>query len=147
MTNLRHGPHCFLSLVRGLTYRDDLSKFIMATPDWKDAPFSFHLYFDTLSSGTKGKQTYVVMIDVDRLNIELGLKRFQELFDGNFPSSPNKIAFLFFPLYKKSYSEEERKSIIEDNDPHTENINVVAIAGLQDLDNLIQLSQGTIISI
>jgi hypothetical protein len=136
----------FLSRVRGFTYRDDLSTFIMETEEWKKSPFSFRLYFDTLSSGAKGKQTYVVMIDVDRPNIDLGLRVFQTLFDGDLPSSPNRIAYLFFPLYKKSYTEEERKSIINDNDHHTENINVVALSGLQDLNNFIQLSQGTIIS-
>jgi hypothetical protein len=104
-------------------------------------------YFDTLSSGTKGKQTYVLMIDVDHPNIEIGLNIFQALFNGDIPSSPNRIAYLFFPLYKNAYAEDERKSIIEDNDHHMENINVVALSGLQDLDNLVQLSQGTIISI
>ncbi len=137
----------FLSRVRGFTYRDDLSNFVMNTQEWKNSPFSFRLYFDTLSSGAKGKQTYVLMIDVDRPNIELGLRVFHALFDGDLPSSPNRIAYLFFPLFKKSYTEEERKSIIDDNDHHTENINVVALSGLQDLNNLIQLSQGTTISI
>lgn len=87
------------------------------------------------------------MVDVDRPNIEIGLKLFQDLFDGDLPSSPNKIPYLFFPLFKKSYNEAERKSIIADNEHHTENITVVAISGLHDLDNLIQLSQGTVISI
>ncbi len=137
----------FLSRVRGFTYRDDLSNFIMETEEWKKSPFSFRLYFDTLSLGAKGKQTHVVMIDVDRPNIDLGLKVFQALFDGDLPSSPNRIAYLFFPLFKKSYTEEERKSIIDDNDHHTENINVVALSGLQDLNDHIQLSQGAIISI
>ena len=50
-------------------------------------------------------------------------------------------------MFKKSYAEDERKSIIADNDHHTDNINVVALSGLQDLDNLVQLSQGTTISI
>jgi hypothetical protein len=121
----------FLSRVRG-----DLSNFVMNTQEWKNSPFSFRLYFDSLSSGAKGKQTYVVMTDVDCPNIEIGLKVFQALFDGDFPSSPNRIAFLFFPLFKKSYTED-----------YTENINVVAVSGLQDLNNLIQLSQGTTISI
>jgi hypothetical protein len=137
----------FLSRVRGLTYRDDLSKYIMDTNAWKNSQFSFRLYFDTLSAGIKGKQTYVLMIDVDRPNIEKGIQVFQELFDGDLPSSPNKIAYLFFPLFKKTYTEEERKSIIEDNDVHTENINVLALAGLQDLESLITLAQGTQITV
>jgi hypothetical protein len=90
----------FLSRVRGFTYRDDLSNFIMETEEWKKSPFSFRLYFDTLSSGAKGKQTYVVMIDVDHPNIDLGFKVFQALFDGDLPSSPNRIAYLFFPFLK-----------------------------------------------
>jgi hypothetical protein len=63
----------FLSIVRRFTYRGDLRNFVMNTKGWEYSPLSFRLYFDTLSSGAKGKQTYVLMINVDRPNIEIGL--------------------------------------------------------------------------
>jgi hypothetical protein len=91
----------FLARVRGFTFRDDLSKFLINTPEWKKEPFSFRLYFDTLSSYLKGVTTYALMVDVDRPNLEIGMKFFQEMFNGDLPSSPNKIPYLFLPLYKK----------------------------------------------
>jgi hypothetical protein len=36
----------FLSRVRGFTFRGDLQAFIMASDEWKAAPFHFRLYFD-----------------------------------------------------------------------------------------------------
>jgi hypothetical protein len=88
-----------------------------------------------------------MMIDVDRPNVETGMKVFQELFNGDLPSSPNKIPYLFLPLYKKTYTDEERQAIIADNDHHTNNVTVIALKGLQDLDNIVQLQQGMHISI
>jgi hypothetical protein len=137
----------FLARVRDFTYRDDLSKFISNTPEWKKDPFSFRLYFDTLSSNSKGVMTYVMMIDIDRPNIDTGMKIFQELFNGDQQSSPNKIPYLFFPLYKKTYTDNERQSIIADNDHHTNQVTVIALKGLHDLDNVVQLQQGMYITI
>ena len=91
--------------------------------------------------------TYVLMIDIDRPNIDTGMKIFQELFNGDHQSSPNKIPYLFFPLYKKTYTDEERQSIIADNDHHTNQVTVIALKGLHDLDNVVQLQQGMYISI
>jgi hypothetical protein len=137
----------FLARVRGFTFRDGLSKFLIDTPEWKKDPFAFRLYFDTLSSNSKGSTTYVLMIDVDRPNLDIGMQFFQTMFNGDRPSSPNRISYLFFPLYKKTYTDKERNSIIADNDHHTEQVNVVALKGLQGLDNVVQLQQGMFITI
>jgi hypothetical protein len=82
------------------------------------------------------------MIDVDRPSIEIGMQFFQSYFDGNLQNSPNKINYLFFPLYRKSYSEDERKTIICDNIHHTDVVNVVAMTGLKDLATVVNLNQG-----
>jgi hypothetical protein len=137
----------FLSRVRGFTYRDDMHNYISNTENWKKNKFHFRLYFDIFSSGTKGRNTYVLMIDVDRPNIEVASTFFQQNFDGDKLNSPNKIPYLFFPLYRKTYLEDERNSIIRDNDYHTENDSVVGILGLNSLNTVVQMVQGINITI
>jgi hypothetical protein len=137
----------FLSRVRGFTYRDDMHDFITSTEQWKRNPFHFRLYFDIFSAGSKEKNTYVLMIDVDRPNIESATSYFQNHYDGDKPNSPNKIAYLFFPLFRKTYNEDERKAIIRDNDHYTENDSVVGIHGLQNLNTIVQMVQGIRITI
>ena len=133
----------FLSRVRTFTYRDDLCAHIMNSELWKGNPFHFRLYFDTFSTNAKGSMTYVLMIDVDRPSIEKGMAFFQSYFDGDQFNSPNKIAYLFLPLFRKNYSDDERLTIIKDNDHYTEGVSVVAMTGLNDLETVINLTQGT----
>jgi hypothetical protein len=83
------------------------------------------------------------MINEDRPSIENGLSFFQSFFDGDKLTSPNKLAYLFFPLYRKNYTDEERLTIIKDNDHHTEGVSVVALFGLNDLNSAVHLNQGT----
>lgn len=137
----------FLSRVRCFTYRDDLYQYIIAQEDWGKQPFHFRLYFDSFSTNVKGLLTYVLMIDVDHPNIEVAMSFFQHLFDGDSLNPPNKIPYLFLPLYRKTYSDTERKSIIEDNDHHTEQTSVVAISGLNNLNTIVQLQQGVHVTI
>jgi len=82
------------------------------------------------------------MVDVDRPNVEIGVKFFQEMFDGDSVNSPNKIPYMFFPLYKKTYTDDERRNIIQDNDHHTEGVMVVALTGLQELNTIVHLNKG-----
>jgi hypothetical protein len=137
----------FLSRVRGFTYRDDMQTHIAASTQWKQNPFHFRLYFDMFSTNAKGKNTYVLMIDVDRPNIDRAISFFQNFFDGDKLNSPNRIPYLFFPLYRKTYTEDERLSIICDNDHHTDSVSVVAIQGLNDLNTVVQMTQGIYITI
>jgi hypothetical protein len=137
----------FLNRVRTFTYRDDLKTHIMQSGQWKENQFHFRLYFDSFSTNAKGSLTYVLMIDVDRPSIDAGMKFFQTFFNGDQQNSPNKLSYLFFPLFRKNYSDDERKTIIQDNDHHTEGVSVVALAGLQDLNGVVELNQGIKISI
>lgn len=137
----------FLSRVRTFTYRDDLCTHIMNNKQWIDNSFHFRLYFDTFSTNAKGTMTYVLMVDVDRPSIDIGLNFFQKFFDGDTYDSPNKLAYLFLPLFRKNYSDDERLTIIKDNDHYTEGVSVVAMTGLNDLETVINLTQGTRTSI
>jgi hypothetical protein len=132
----------FLNRVRTFTYRDDLKSHIVLSDQWKANSFHFRLYFDSLNTNVKGPTTYVLMVDVDRPSIEIGMRFFQTYFDGDQQNSPNKINYLFFPLFRKTYSDEERKTIIQDNNHHIEGVSVVALSGLSDLNTVIDLNQG-----
>jgi hypothetical protein len=133
----------FLSRVRTFTYRDNLCAHIMSSSQWESNQFHFRLYFDTFSTNAKGSLTYVLMIDVDRPSIETGMAFFQNYFDGDLFNSLNKLAYLFLPLYRKNYSEDKCLTIIKDNDHYTENVSVIALSGLNDLNTLVNLNQGT----
>lgn len=137
----------FLARVRGFTYRDDLYNYITSCPEWKANPFHIRLYFDSFSSNAKGSLTYVLMIDLDRPNIDKALQFFHQVYDGKKQSSPNRIPYLFLPLYKKSYADEERARIIQDTDHHMGGVNVVAITGLQDVESQIPLVNGKTVTI
>jgi hypothetical protein len=102
----------------------------MESSQWKANSFHFRLYFDSFSTNAKGTLTYGLMIDVDRPSIKTGMNFFQTYFDGDQTNSPNKISYIFFPLYRKNYSDNKRQTIIQDSDHHTEGINVVAVTGL-----------------
>jgi hypothetical protein len=79
---------------------------------------------------------------VDRPSLETNMKLFQTYFDGDQQHSPNKINYLFSPLFRKTYSDDKRKTIIQDNNHHTEGVSVVALTGLNDLNMVIDLNQG-----
>jgi hypothetical protein len=55
--------------------------------------------FVTFVAGTKVKVAYVLMIDIDRPSIDIGINFFQQWFDGDQTNSPNDIPYLFLPLY------------------------------------------------
>jgi len=131
----------FLSRIRGFTYRGDLQEFIMGSAEWKANPFYFRFYFDAFT--VRGKTAHVLMVDVDRPNIELGIRFFQQWYNGSLTNTPNELPYMFWPLYKKTYSEEERMKIINDNAHHIGADNVIGITGLQPIDSLVQLVNGT----
>jgi len=135
----------FLSRVRGFIYRGGLQDYIITSAEWRATPFHFRLYFDAFTA--KGKTAHVLMIDVDRPNIEVGIRFFQEWYNGTLTNSPNHLPYMFWPLFKKSYADEERLRIIVDNTHHIGNDSVIGITGLQSLDNLVKLVNGTYTSI
>jgi hypothetical protein len=81
-------------------------------------------------------------IDAERPKIDQALHFFQNWYNGHSKNSPNCIEYLFLPLYKKSYSEDERLKIIADHKHYIGTDSVVAMKGLQPLDNLIKLVSG-----
>jgi len=82
------------------------------------------------------------MIDVDRPNIEIGLQFFQHWFNGTASNSPNNIAYMFWPLYKKTYSDTDRLKIIVDHHHYIGTDSVVAMKGLHPLETVVRLING-----
>jgi hypothetical protein len=115
----------FLSRVRTFTFQDDLQKHITSSPEWKAAPFHFRIYFDSFNSRTKS--AHILMIDVERPKIEVGLQFFPTWYDGKLKNSPICIEYLFLPLYKKFYTDDERLKIITDHHHYLGNDSVVAL--------------------
>jgi hypothetical protein len=130
----------FLSRVRSFTFRDDLQLFITSSSEWKAQPFQFRMYFDGFT--VKSQTAYVLMIDVERPKIELGIQFFQTWYSGNKRYSPNCINYLFMPMYRKFYTETERLKIIADHEHHIGTNSVVAMKGLHSLDTLVKLANG-----
>jgi hypothetical protein len=130
-----------LSRIRTFTWRDDLKQSIMDTEMWKNSPFHLRLYPGTFSSNANSLMTTVMMVEVDRPNIQQGLKFFKEHFDGDTNISPCNIPHLFFCLYKNTLSDEERKKIIKDNELHIGNVSTVHMQGIKNIDEVITLKQ------
>jgi hypothetical protein len=94
------------------------------------------------TAGTKNKISFMLMIDVDRPNIEIGHNYFSKYFDGETPTSPNNIPYLYLPLHWKQYTDNKRLQIITDNEHHAGNSSVVALQGIQDIDTVVKLANG-----
>jgi hypothetical protein len=82
------------------------------------------------------------MIDVDCPSIEISLQFFQRWFNRTLPNSPNDTAYMFWPLYRKTYSDEDRLCIIIDHHHHLGTYSVVAIKGLHPLETLVKFVNG-----
>jgi hypothetical protein len=80
------------------------------------------------------------MIDADHQNIKAGLQFLQTWSNGKLSNSPNGIDYLFLPLYKKYYTDEERMKIITDHKHFLGTDSVVAIRGLKPLESLVKLA-------
>jgi hypothetical protein len=135
----------FLSRVQPFAWRDDQSKFIKQTSEWKADPFHFKLYHGTFSLNRKGLMTPVLMVDVDRPNIKRGLAVFQALFDGEQPSSPCLIPYLFFTLYQNQLTDEEREQIISDSNQYTGQTSITHIQGFINIDIIVHMKQNVYI--
>jgi hypothetical protein len=131
----------FLTRVRPFTWRDDLKQAIMTSEEWKQYPFHFRLYFGTFSSNIKGTMTPVMMVEIDRPNIDQGLKFFKETFDGDNHFSSCDIPYVFFSLYKNRFTEDERAKIVYDNELHMRQVSTIHMQGIKDVDTIVTLKQ------
>jgi hypothetical protein len=77
----------FLSRVLPFLWRDDLRKMIKDTPEWLEDPFQFRLYPGSISCNKKGMMAPVLMVEIERDNVSLGLDFFRNNFDGENPVS------------------------------------------------------------
>lgn len=130
-----------ISRVSPITWRDDLKREIMSMEEWSNNPFYFRLYPSTLSSNLKGAMTPVLLIDVDRPNIDLGMNFFRTLFDGENKISSCGAAYTFFSLYKNKLTDDDRIKIINDNELHVGHMCYIHMQGIKDIDAIVSLKQ------
>jgi hypothetical protein len=64
---------------------------IKDSPEWLEDPFHFRLYPGSISCNKKGVMASVLMVEIKRDNVSLGLDFFCNTFDGENPLSPCSI--------------------------------------------------------
>jgi len=114
---------------------------IKETELYQSDPFQFCLFQGSLSSNKQGCMAPVLMVEVERENILSGLDYFCASFDGENPLSPCGHSFVFFTLYHNQLTVIERENIIQDNNHHIGDFDIVHLHSFQDLDGLITLKQ------
>jgi hypothetical protein len=130
-----------MSRVSSITWRDDLKREIMNTEEWSKNPFYFRLYPSTLSSNLKGVMTPVLLVDVDRPNIDRGMTFFRTTFDGENKISSCGTSYTFFSLYKNTLTDDDRIKIITDNELHVGHTSFIHMRGIKDVDTIVTLQQ------
>jgi hypothetical protein len=131
----------FLSRVLPFLWRDDLRKMIKDTPEWLEDPFQFRLYPGSSSCNKKGMMASVLMVEIERDNISLGLDFFRNNFDGENPLSPCGLPYLIFTLYQNQLSDMERHGIIQDVKFHIGGTRLLHLYGIKDIDTPVTLKQ------
>jgi hypothetical protein len=131
----------FLARVHPFTWREDIRDTIKDSIEWKENPFQFRLFFGSLSSNKKGEMAPVLMVEVERDNISLGLDFFCKMFDGDSPFSPCGIPYIFFTLYQNTLSDVERIRIIQDINHHVGHYQLIRLYGLTNIDTFVTLKQ------
>jgi hypothetical protein len=131
----------FLTRVRPFTWREDLRDEIKASNEWQENPFQFRLFFGSISSNKKGEMAPVLMVEVERDKVSLGLAFFSTIFAGDTPLSPCGIPYIFFTLYQNILSDTERISIIRDINHHVGHYQLIRLYGLKNIDTIVTLRQ------
>jgi len=107
----------------------------------------YNVLYNACQTADMVKIGFLSRVDVDCPNIKLGIRFFQQWYNGTLTNSPNNLPYMFWPLFKKSYSNEERLKIITDNSHHISNDSIIGLTGLQPPDTLVQLVNRTYTSI
>jgi hypothetical protein len=131
----------FLARVHQFTWRDDLRSMIKDSFEWRENPFQFRLFFGSISSNRKGTSAPVLMVEVERENVALGLDFFCNQFDGDNALSPCGIQYVFFTLYQNTLLDDERIKIIHDINHHIGYYQLIRLYGLKDIDILVTIRQ------
>jgi len=89
----------------------------------------------------------VLMVEVARPQLQIGLSVFQNQFDGDNLTSPCAIPYLFFTLFQNQLSDEEHEQIIKDSNHHTGNVSIIHLHGILDIDVIVHLRQNVCIQV
>jgi len=118
---------------------------IKDSQDWVENPFHFRLYPGSLSCNKKGVMAPVLMVEVEREHVNIGIDFFCNNFDGENPFSPCGLSYLFLTLYKNQLTDTKRFHIIQDTNFHICQVKLIHLFGLQDIDTTVALKQDIMI--
>jgi len=118
---------------------------IKDSQDWVENPFHFRLYPGSLSCNKKGVMAPVLMVEVEREHVNIGIDFFCNNFEGENPFSPCWLSYLFLTLYKNQLTDTERFHIIQDTNFHIGQVKLIHLFGLQDIDTTVALKQDIMI--
>jgi hypothetical protein len=87
------------------------------------------------------------MVEVERDQVLMGLDYFCRSFDGENPFSPCGIPYLFFTLYQYQLSDVDRFRIIQDIQPHINDVDIVHLYSFTDIELMVTLRQNVTIKL
>lgn len=87
----------------------------------------------------------VLMVEVEREHVNIGIDFFCNNFDSENPFSPCGLSYLFLTLYKNQLTDTERFHIIQDTNFHICQVKLIHLFGLQDIDTTVALKQDIMI--
>jgi hypothetical protein len=83
--------------------------------------------------------SHVLMVEVDRMNVDAGIIFFCTHFDGEESIPPCSLPYLFFSLYQNHLSDTEQMDIISDALHHTGQTSLIHLQGIKDINEIVQL--------
>jgi hypothetical protein len=104
---------------------------IKETELYQADPFQFRLFPGSLACHRKGLSAPVLMVEVERDQVLMGLDYFCRSFDGENPLSPCGIPYPFFTLYQNQLSDDDRFRIIQDIQLHINDVDIFHLYGFE----------------
>jgi len=87
----------------------------------------------------------VLMVEVERKHVNIGIDFFCNNFAGKNPFSPCGLSYLFLTLYKNQLSDTNWFHIIQDTNIHIGQVKLIHLFELQDIDTTVALKQDIMI--
>jgi hypothetical protein len=143
------GALCYGSL---WMYREDFKLHIMQHQEWQSAnpdpenSIVFDLIFRQFRGSKRSAQ--MIFVTVERSKQERAREIFKKIYDGSSKAYPRGEMMLFIPTRNgEQYSNEQRDKFIFNHEQYLGEEEIMAIHGLQDLNNQVLLKGGKLTSI
>jgi len=120
---------------------------IKETELYQADPFQFRLFPGSLACHRKGLSAPVLMVEVERDQVLMGLDYFCRSLDGENPLSPCGIPYPFFTLYQNQLANDDRFRIIQDIQLHINDVDIVHLYSFTDIELMVTLRQNKTIKL